>query len=310
MCPELHSVTSQSGNSSSTSGIKVSEKRGLIDQTFDPAKSNSYHLSIELSLNSIVFCVLDTLNNKYIALDQEEISNKDIGNAGESLLELLKTHVLLEPTYKSSSLLVVTDQFTTVPTPVYEKSKERIFLGFNIEGNTEDVNGVEVMTDKLQSIDAYNIYGLPKAMVAALQQSLSDLMIIHHTSSLIETLLNLNKNQNRKTCFVHVQKGLFSILVIDGNDLIFCNNFLFSSKEDLAYYTLFVFEQLKLNPESVDTVLLGEFGNNAPEYAILYSYIRNLRFIDRNQGFEYSYVMDNIPAHHHFNLFNQYHCVS
>ncbi|MBL4577246.1 MAG: DUF3822 family protein, partial [Flavobacteriales bacterium] len=78
----------------------------------------------------------------------------------------------------------------------------------------------------------------------------------------------------------------------------------------LAYYTLFVCEQLKLNPESVEMILLGERGKDSQEYRILYSYIRNLRFINRNPGFTYSYKMDGVPGHYHFNLFSLFDCVS
>jgi hypothetical protein len=205
---------------------------------------------------------------------------------------------------------MVSEQFTTVPAAIFDPAKARTFLDFNIEGTQSGSKGIEVLSDKMKSIDAHSVYALPGTMLTNLRSALVGVSILHHTTSLIDTLLRLYKNQNQEICFLHVQKGIFSIVVIKGNDLKLCNNFLYNSKEDLVYYTLFVFEQLKLNPESVDTVLLGEIDKSTEEYAIIYTYIRNLRFIDRNQVFNYSYVLDSLPSQYHFNLFSQYHCVS
>ncbi|HIA05373.1 MAG TPA: DUF3822 family protein [Flavobacteriales bacterium] len=309
MCPDLYSVTGNKSTNSS-SGAVSSGGKCQVDETFDLRKSASYHLSFELSPRTISFCVLDTLSNKYIALYQEEIANEGLDKAGTQLLTLLQTQELLSAKYKSSSIIMVSEQFTTVPEAIFNPAKARTFLDFNIEGTERGIKGIEVLSDKMKSIDAHSVYALSGTMLTNLRSALVGVSILHHTTSLLDTLLRLYKNQNQEICFLHVQKGIFSIVVIKGNDLKLCNNFLYNSKEDLVYYTLFVFEQLKLNPESVDTVLLGEIDKSTEEYAIIYTYIRNLRFIDRNQGFNYSYVLDSLPPQYHFNLFSQYHCVS
>jgi len=308
MCPELHSV--KDDKSTAPQPSNAIDKNLLVDTTFDPKKAESYHLSTELGTHAISFCVLDTLSNKYIALYQDELDTGDLISAGERLIELVQNHQILSPKYKSASLALVGEQFTTVPEPLFDKSKVREFLDFNVETVDVTSDSIEVLTDRLQSVDAFNLYAVPRETLSNIRSVLGGLKIMHHTSSLVDTLMNLNKNQNRDTCFLHIQKGLFSIVVINGNELKFCNNFVYNSVEDLAYYTLFVFEQLNLNPESVDTSILGEFGKNSKEYEILYTYIRNLRFIERNGGYTYSYVMDQLPGHYHFNLFSQYNCVS
>jgi len=289
---------------------KSLKQPSLVDDAFDPKRSDSYHLSIELSARNISFCILDTFSNKYLALHQESVEGNGIVGAANHLIQMLQSYELLQPSYKSASLVLVDEQFTTVPAPLYDKSREHTFLDFNIEGTEASSQDVALLVDKLQGIEAYNIYALPHEVVENLRAALGNLRILHHTTCLIDTLLALHKNQNRETCFLHIQDGLFSILVIAGNELKICNNFLYNSKEDLAYYTLFVCEQLKLNPESLEMTLLGELGKDSQEYGILYSYIRNLRFIDRNPGFSYSYKMDAVPGHYHFNLFSLFDCVS
>jgi len=312
MCPKLHSVTGKQPKSTPPARLKNSptENKSFVDEAFDINKAKSYHISIELGARTIAACILDTLSNKYVGFYQEKQIGNSVAEAAARLLNLVQTHEILSPKYKSASISILNEQFTTVPHPIYDKAKLPTFLHFNNEGVEANDAGIEVLADKLEGIDAYNIYAMPKDTLTNLRAAFSKLSIVHHTSSLVDTLLNLTKNQNRKTCFLHVQDSLFTIVVIDGNDLKFCNNFSFNSPEDLAYYTLFVFEQLNLNPELVDAMLLGEFDRSSSEYAILYKYIRYMKFIDRNKGFKYSYVMDPIPGHYYFNLFSQYNCVS
>ena len=309
MCPDLYSVTGSKSDDSSSKAAS-STRKSRVDETFDLKKTASYHLSIELSPRVISFCVLDTLSNKYIALYEEAIVDEGLGKATGQLLSLLQTHELLSSKYKSYSVIVVTEQFTTVPAAIFDSAKARAFLDFNIEGVESSEQAIEVLSDKMKSADAHSVYPLPGEMLVNMRSALEGVTIIHHTTCLVDTVLKIYKNQNREICFLHIQDGIFSIVVVKGNDLRYCNNFLYNSTEDLVYYTLFVFEQLKLNPETADTVLIGEIDKNSPEYAMLYTYIRNLRFIDRNQGFAYSYVMDDLPSQHHFNLFSQFHCVS
>ncbi|MBL4754151.1 MAG: DUF3822 family protein [Flavobacteriales bacterium] len=312
MCPKLHSVTGTQPEDKRASHLTNAdtENASYIDETFDASKSESYHLSIELGTRTIACCVLDTLSNKYVALYHAKHSDHSISGAADRLLDLVQTHEILNPRYKSASIAIVNEQFTTVPVPLYDKTKLASFLHFNNEDTVVNSATAEVLADKLTGVEAYNIYTVPKETIAKLRTAFPRLSMVHHTSLLIDSLLNLSKNKNQKTCFLHVQDHLFSMVVIDGNDLNFCNNFTFNSPEDLAYYTLFVFEQLKLNPESVNTVILGEFDKSSPEYAILYKYIRSMKFIDRNVAFKYSYAMNPIPEHYHFNLFSQYNCVS
>ena len=262
MCPDLHSVTSdKSANPVATSTTGTS----YADDTFDLKKSASYHVSIELGPRSLAFCILDTLSNQYVALHQEEVVNDGMGNASSQLLSLLQTHEYLNAKFKSSSVLLASEKFTTVPNAIFDPAKAGAFLDFNIDGVDSSKRDVEILSDKMEGIDAHNIYALSREILDKIKKSLPGVSIIHHTTSLITTLMGLYKNQNQEICFLHVQKGLFTIIVIKGNDLKLCNNFIYNTKEDFAYYTLFVFEQLKINPELVDTVLLGEIDKNTED---------------------------------------------
>ena len=99
------------------------------------------------------------------------------------------------------------------------------------------------------------------------------------------------------------------MIVLEEKKLIFANIFSYQTSEDFLYFTLFVCEQLKLNPENLDLLLLGEVEKNSAIYSILTKYVRNIKFGKRPEMFDYSYVFDGIASHFYFNLFSQALCV-
>ncbi len=99
--------------------------------------------------------------------------------------------------------------------------------------------------------------------------------------------------------FIHVSNEIFDFIVVKNGKLLICNSFLYKTPEDFIYYILFCFEQLKLNPDEVKTVLLGSINEEDDTYKILYKYVRNIEFLKSKQKIKLS-ESDN--THHNFLL--------
>jgi hypothetical protein len=110
------------------------------------------------------------------------------------------------------------------------------------------------------------------------------------------------KNMTGRKVFLNLRDGQFDLLVFNGNQLVYCNGFHFRTPEDVAYYVIFVYEQLNLNPEETGLCLLGNVEKLSPVYDLLFRYIRLIEFMGRNEGFKYSYLFDEIPGHSYFSL--------
>jgi hypothetical protein len=67
---------------------------------------------------------------------------------------------------------------------------------------------------------------------------------------------------------------------------------------------IFVFEQLNLNPEEITLALLGNVEKFSPVFDLLFRYIRNIEFVSRNDGFDYSYLFNDVPGHFYYSLLN------
>jgi hypothetical protein len=282
---------------------KIRQVSSLVDESFDPKQLADFQLVLQLGSDGLLASIFDKEKNKYIAF--EYYSFQQVYNT-ELLSELfdiaLKESKFLSQRYKAVSCSMVSSLATIVPTALYEDDRKKIYLKFNTSLQGDEL----VMVDDIRNLDAKNVFALPFSIKAKLDSMYAKVTYHHFSSGLIETLLSQNKNETKKKLFVHVQASHFEAVVIEGKKLAFYNTFNYHSAEDFIYYLLFVCEQLHLNPESIETVLIGEIERSSAIFTLAQKYIRNLKFGERTDNSGYSYQLQSFPKHYYFSLFNSY----
>ncbi|MBI4945347.1 MAG: DUF3822 family protein [Bacteroidetes bacterium] len=275
---------------------KISPAINLIDESFDPKKSNTYHLSILSNEKSLTFAVLDTDTNKYLVLQSFSPTLK-----GEDILAPFKAGSIYT-SFKSVTCAVAHNNFTLVPFALFDEENKRSFLEFNHPVDNEE----KIHSDTLNNLEAKNIFTISRSFEAELRKHFITVHFLHNSTSFIEGLLIRNKNKKGKKVFSDFHSSYFEIVILEDGKLLFSNSFKYKAPEDIAYYILFVYEQLHLNPEEIELVLSGEIEKTEKEHALLYNYIRHVKFASPPEGFKYSYNFDEIPNHKFFSLFTQY----
>ena len=282
---------------------KLTQLHSFIDEAFDAKKTASYQLLLQIGISDIQVAIQDKQKNKYIALEKYNITNAYNFEAVAELFDsLLKESKLINHKFQSVACIVVNNLSTLVPNVLYEDDRKKMYLKFNasLEGNEF------IVVDEIRSLDAKNVFALPFSLKAKLDSQYNNIKYHHASSTLIDTLVANNKNQTGKKLFVHVQETHFETILIDGKNLIFYNTFNYHSPEDFIYYLLFAFEQLQLNPEKIETILLGEIEKSSAVYAVAQKYIRTLKFAERSVDSDYSYQLQTLPKHFYFTLFNSF----
>ncbi len=274
------------------------------DAGFDLSPSALYLMMMSLGRSSLDAAVFDPAKKRFVAFQHHTIfSNSGKQEYFEKVSEIIKSEELLRLTYKSVRMLWQSQCATLVPAPLYEAGAEKNYLQFNQNLNEGDV----VLSDKMRTVDAYNIFGVPAELLSVVR-SLRPLMH-HHASVLVEALLVLNRNNiNPQQVFVNVHAGFFDLVVIEDRKLRFCNSFAFSSAEDFIYFVLFVFEQLKIIPGQTTLTLSGDILKNSAIYDILYKYIRQIDFAQPIEQVRDSYILLDLPTYQYQNLFNTILC--
>ena len=80
--------------------------------------------------------------------------------------------------------------------------------------------------------------------------------------------------------------------------------------EDVAYFLIFVLEQLGMNPEQASVVLLGNIDRGSNLFELIYRYVKNMEFGRRNEYFKYSPVFDLVAPQSYYPLLNFNSCAS
>lgn len=266
----------------------------------------NYSLSIQLSLNEFSFSLLNTETHKHLAFESYAIRNiQEFENLAIELTKLLDQLDILKQKFKKINILFEYEKSTIIPFALFDENFKKDYFAFNFKLN----NNEKIKFDRLKNLQAYNIYALPTPLHELIKNSFVDYNIIHSRSALIEGLIIKFKNQlisNR--VLVNVRPSYMDILLFNNSKLLFCNIFKYITPEDFAYFLLSTLEQLQLNPAFIDVYLLGEIDKNSKLYELLYKYIRNIEFMERNEFYDYSYVLDELPPHHYYNLLNANMC--
>jgi hypothetical protein len=282
---------------------KLSRVHSSIDESFEGKKASAYQLVLSIGMNEIQLAVNERAKNKFIALEVYQLENTyNFELAAELLSDLFKESTLIPHNYQSVVCSITHNKSTLIPAALFEEDRKKMYLKFN---TTLEENEL-VMVDEIKSLGAKNIFALPFSVKAKLDAQFRGIRYHHSSSPLIDSLVTDNKNKDGRKLFVHVQRNHFETAVIDNRSLLFYNTFNHFSPEDFIYYLLFVCEQLQLNPETIDTYLLGEVEKGTPLHTIAHKYIRKLKFGERNDAADYSYQLQTLPKHAYFTLFNNY----
>ncbi len=278
----------------------------LVDESFDSTSSENYHLSIELSAVNLSYAILDSVKNKYLLLQvysfQKTLSDEQLAS---ELKYMVQGDTLLRLKFKSTSLSIFTSKFTFVPCALFDTHLTNKYLEFNTSLSESEV----ILSETIRNFDTQCVYSVNKALLNSLQELFPTAHILHTFSSILSVISSSFKHVSGKNVIVHLQQTHFEVIVLEDKKLIFANLFSYQTSEDFLYYLLFVFEQLKLNPENIELLLLGEVEKNSAIYSILNKYVRHVKLGVRTDLFEYSYLFDTLPSHFYYNLFSQAICV-
>jgi hypothetical protein len=217
----------------------------------------------------------------------------------ELIKELYVKHKILSLKYASVSITHFNNLVSQVPEPFFDKEKLPSYLQYSVKLLEDDF----IAFDTIKNTEIINVY-VPFVNINNFLIDVYGAFTYKHASTiLIEKLLQQFKNNDKEICFINITKNQFEILVINNNKLILYNIFDFITKEDFIYYILFTLEQLKLNPEEIQIILLGDIEKESELYTILYQYVRNISFY---QPTLFPEILKEVSQHSLFTLLNQF----
>lgn len=260
----------------------------------------------------MAWCVIDKRKNQLLALEENRFHpSPNFNQLTPFVSSILRNSESLKIKYKSISLGLYDSVFTLVPAALYEDSKKSDILRINFP--EIQTNAAETAVDFLPEPDIYAIYPGNESIKKIFTEYYGKIRMGHFISPLIESLFISNKHKQEVNVYLHFfqknsygSSSRFEIIIFKEGRLLFFNSFIFQEKEDIAYYTLFVLEQLQLVPSNTGLTILGNIQRTDEMISLLKNYVKGIEFGTRPGNFNVSPAFDELPVHFYFGLLSQY----
>lgn len=281
--------------------METGENNPIIIQSdnFNIALANSYHLSIQLGISHFSYCLLNTTTFTYDYSKMHTLSSVD--DTAAEITEIINNDTIIKAEFSSQSVAFINFPSTLVPSSLYKKEEKETILAFNTK-----VKG-EALADTILSQKANLIYSVPESILTIVNDFFPKAKQKAQESILIQQYSQLNTNTEK--AYLYLTQKKVTITFFKGNKLVFNNSFDYLTKEDLLYFVLFSFEQLKLSAENIEVILFGAIEKDDEYFNVLYEYIRNLKLGKRPHQFTFPSEFDSLAEHKYFGLFTQVLCV-
>ena len=262
---------------------------------------NDYILTIQYSLDGLSFVIFDKKEQKFLCLKHYTTSKKEI-TLSDILTELQEKESWKLKDFHKVNFIIDNKHSTFVPKEFYDEKLSKQYL------DTLQVPSSNVKVDNVKS-DIYNIYSVDDDIAATINIFSKDACIQHTSTILINSLIKEFSERNAETrVFVNVKNNYYELTIINKDRLIFHNYFNFNTKEDFLYFLLFTFEQTKVDNETVPLYFMGFIENNSSIINLCSRYIRNIRFINRDNNLKFVNELDTIPYYYYYTLYNSVSC--
>jgi hypothetical protein len=284
------------------------------DDSFSIHLSRTYDLSVYVERDLFSFCFTRHDDNCLIGIESYKFSVSDPNTSAYSdarewcreLAILLESQDALKKHYHTLRIAVECNKSTLIPREIYSEETQTEFLKFNHQ--LEDFECCR--HDYLPQVGAELVYGIPLCIIETLQENFPESEISGIPARMIENLLKLSQETtgDGKLC-ANVRASWVDILCIEKGKLRYFNCFRYRTREDLAYYIIFVMEQLGLNPDTINLMLMGNIERESERFELLYKYIRNIRLLDKSIKKRGKMMETGFSVSNYYNLLSFAKCV-
>lgn len=276
----------------------------LFDETLDINSTENYELSVQLCADSLSFCILDGIRNKYILFRSFTPDNYRHFTPGQ-ITDLIGKDDFLTKKFRKTITIMPSPRFTMVPAPLFDPGKKEEYLTFNHVISESS----QILINKISDPDSYLIFAVSRPLLEIAHGLDTGADPMHHMRPLFHQINQSVKSTSHSYIHAHIESDFFNLIIFNEKVLKFCNSFVYRNTSDILYHILNVFKNMNIGQE--ETIILS---GNTEIYDDLYSglamYIRGVKFAEPAAPFTFSYVFNDTPLHKYINLFTALSCGS
>ncbi|HCT31503.1 MAG TPA: hypothetical protein DIW31_12440 [Bacteroidales bacterium] len=277
------------------------DKKEIFDETFDPDRSESYILSVQVSYQGIAFSVNDTARGMHIAYVSNPFSNEMSvsDDWSENISLIFSRYEVLKRKYKRVLFSFESNLFTTVPTDLFlaEKVKDLFELVHPLP------NLFEIRFNHLKNSKVTVVFAIPYSITSKWLTYQPNTEFIGFSSALIAYSCLLKSAKDVSAVNTLFTNNFFTTSISANDELKHCNSFNFVNINDAAYYMINFCKQTGLDLNRIILSFTGELDDAKGIELILSQYIAKVNNGFNIEGSSYSYAIAAYKKSN-WNLFN------
>ena len=281
----------------------IQAETGLNYTKLNPKTNITPHtelrLSVQISLHGLSFLITTFYTKETVFFTNKKFNT---AQTPEELLihitKIINQNTDLFSNFNEVVLLYQTNAYTIVPTALFDATKASEYLKFTVKILATDF----VAHDQTKQTDLTVVY-IPFVNINNFFfEKYGSFKYFHNNTILLDKLLQTNKFSKETKVYLNVDNTFFDTVVIKEGALQLCNTFEYNAPEDFIYYVLFVYEQLRLDPNTIPCILLGDISKNDEIYQLLYTYVKDVHFF--KPLIESNVTIEETPPYRFFALKN------
>lgn len=263
---------------------------------------NDNEITIQLSLDGFSYVIYNKPRRRYVHLERVSEQSPSLKTA---IKKIESAHSCEIAGFGRTVVLFDNCPNTFVPAAIFQnraKGKYLDFLGIGGDGRT-------AASDFLNVAEANNVFSITNDDAATLSEMQGDTQFHHAASVLVASLIKNNvRHSNEPVIHINMKSPQFDVIVTKGCNLFFHNVFNFKTKEDFLYFLLFTIDQLHLDAGTVPVYFLGLIEEKSQLVELASRYIRDIRFVRRDNDMTFTEEIEKTPYFHNYLLFNSITC--
>ena len=168
-----------------------------INSSRDQPLENYHKLSIQVSLNGLSFCILDTIGNT-ITLGQNLSFGKELSpyEVQKELKDFFREHSITDYAFSEVVVIHRNHLFSLVPKALFQEDDLANYLKFNAKILANDL----IEYDEIANYDMVNVYVPFVNINNYIYDLFGEFEFMHNGTVMVQTLLNSHNNGKEPVC--------------------------------------------------------------------------------------------------------------
>ncbi|RPH34582.1 MAG: DUF3822 family protein [Bacteroidales bacterium] len=277
------------------------ENKEIFDETFDVNRSESYILTVQVSMEGISFCINDIVRGMYISLISSPFSSplSESNDWANTVSQYISQFDILSLKYKKVLLCFESTLYTIVPTELFkpERAKELFELVHPLP------NLHEIRFNHLAESKSTVIFAIPSSLTARWLTQQPQTHFYGYPSAQITYSSIVKTALDEPMVFTQFNKQFLINVITKNNQLQCCNSIPYHNTNDTAYHLINTCKLAGAEPSKSEISILGSVEDVNNLVLLLSQYFSNVLDSPNHDYHNYAYSIAKYK-NSHWNLFN------